>query len=181
MKKKDISTEETIEKISPKDGGPIEYQEGDTCTTVVDGKEVIEVYHNGEWVSDTTDEESEEDDEEETVYPEAPSESDENNNKEDETSYCHSGFDGFAAVADLLNNKGAVSDQYTNLFKTTLDLFEANDDAHEGINQSISFIAENIDNLISQLNKYKKNTEMKLRLLFLVSAAAWIALIVKVL
>lgn len=173
MKKKDtlIDEEMDIETISEQDKNkPIEYQEGDTFTEIIDGKEVKNTYHDGEWVPDTTDINSDADEEDDTESVE-PSENEDNplfNN-------------GFTAIADLLNNnKNSVNSSYSDLFQTTLHLFEENDEAHDGINNSIKFIAENIDDLISQLNKYKKNTEMKLRLLFLMNVLAWIALIVKV-
>lgn len=173
VKKKDTLTDEEmdIETISEQDKNkPIEYQEGDIFTEIIDGREVKNIYHNGEWVPDTTDLNSDVDEEDDIEPTESPV-------SEDNPLFNN----GFAAIADLLNNnKNSVNTSYSYLFQTTLKLFEENDNAHDSINNSIKFIAENIDDLISQLNKYKKNTEMKLRLLFLMNVLAWIALIVKV-
>lgn len=89
-------------------------------------------------------------------------------------------LDGFSAIASMLNGKSKVMNDYSELATTLLKLFEENDEEHTKTNESIKFIAENIDSLISQLNKYKKSTEMKLRLLFLMNVVTWIALFIKV-
>lgn len=89
-------------------------------------------------------------------------------------------LDGFSAIANMLNNKTNVMKGYSELSTTLLKLFEENDEEHAKTNESIKFIAENIDSLISQLNKYKKSTEMKLRLLFLMNVVTWITLLIKV-
>lgn len=89
-------------------------------------------------------------------------------------------LDGFSAIASMLNGKSKVMNDYSELATTLLKLFEENDEEHTKTNKSIKFIAENIDSLISQLNKYKKSTEMKLRLLFLMNVVTWIALFIKV-
>ena len=93
-------------------------------------------------------------------------------------------FGAFTAMADLINNSNknaTLSESYSAFFNTTLDLFKNNDSDHERYNQSLSFLAENIDNLISQLNKYKKNAEIKIRFLFFMNLVTWIVLLVKVL
>lgn len=121
------------------------------------------------------------------------------NAKTEETSSIHEGevidnsdgnifpntdFGAFTAIADLINNSNkntTLSESYSAFFNTTLDLFKNNDSDHERYNQSLSFLAENIDNLISQLNKYKKNAEIKNRFLFFMNLITWIVLLVKVL
>lgn len=61
---------------------------------------------------------------------------------------------------------------YAQLFETYGKLFEQQD-------KNIEYLNGVINNLISQLNKYKRNQSWKLRIMFILMVASWIVMFIK--
>lgn len=61
---------------------------------------------------------------------------------------------------------------YAQLFETYGKLFEQQD-------KNIEYLNGVINNLVSQLNKYKRNQSWKLRIMFILMVASWIVMFIK--
>ena len=61
---------------------------------------------------------------------------------------------------------------YAQLFKTYSKLFEQQD-------KNIEYLNGVINNLVSQLNKYKRNQSWKLRIMFILMVVSWIIMFIK--
>ena len=61
---------------------------------------------------------------------------------------------------------------YAQLFETYGKLFEQQD-------KNIEYLNSVINNLVSQLNKYKRNQSWKLRIMFILMVASWIIMFIK--
>ena len=61
---------------------------------------------------------------------------------------------------------------YAQLFDTYGKLFEQQD-------KNIEYLNSVINNLVSQLNKYKRNQSWKLRIMFILMAVSWIVMFIK--
>lgn len=61
---------------------------------------------------------------------------------------------------------------YAQLFETYGKLFEQQD-------KNIEYLNGVINNLVSQLNKYKRNQSWKLRIMFILMVASWIVIFIK--
>ena len=61
---------------------------------------------------------------------------------------------------------------YTQLFETYGKLFEQQD-------KNIEYLNGAINNLVSQLNKYKRNQSWKLRIMFILMVVSWIVMFIK--
>lgn len=76
---------------------------------------------------------------------------------------------GMGALGNLLNRS---SPDYSELFKTYSQLFDQQDKNMEYLNGAIN-------NLVLQLNKYKRNQSWKLRIVYILILITWIIMFIK--
>lgn len=76
---------------------------------------------------------------------------------------------GMGALGNLL---GRSSPDYSELFKTFSQAFEQQDTNTE-------ILKEAINNLVSQLNKYKRNQSWKMRIAYILILVTWIIMFIK--
>lgn len=76
---------------------------------------------------------------------------------------------GMGALGNLLNRS---SPDYSELFKTYSQLFDQQDKNMEYLNGAIN-------NLVSQLNKYKRNQSWKMRIAYILILITWIIMFIR--
>lgn len=81
-------------------------------------------------------------------------------------------FNGMAGMGALGNLLGRSSPDYSELFKTFSQAFEQQDTNTE-------ILKEAINNLVSQLNKYKRNQSWKMRIAYILILITWIIMFIK--
>lgn len=81
-------------------------------------------------------------------------------------------FNGMGGMGALGNLLGRSSPDYSELFKTFSQAFEQQDTNTE-------ILKEAINNLVSQLNKYKRNQSWKMRIAYILILVTWIIMFIK--
>lgn len=81
-------------------------------------------------------------------------------------------FNGMRGMGALGNLLGRSSPDYSELFKTFSQAFEQQDTNTE-------ILKEAINNLVSQLNKYKRNQSWKMRIAYILILITWIIMFIK--
>lgn len=85
-------------------------------------------------------------------------------------------FGGFARLFEALGNKQSFEDKespnYKALFETYGQIFEQQD-------KNMQYFNDAINNLVSQLNKYKRNQSWKLRITWIALVITWIVMFIK--